>query len=263
VPAYLRLTPAGTPDLVVDGWAGATGAYSVKTTLSHHDLLVVPFRTDLPSMTLHDWTPTSGDLVVTAGATVTGTVLDPGSAGLVGATVSLTVDGVPSTVATTTAGVVGFVFGLIPLFGLMLFTPSKITIYLLCIPFIAGVQFIFTQAFALLVAAGNVFFRDLGNVMRHVLRLWFYLSPGLYSLTLLENVHLLDEFPILRTLLFLNPFAILFEAYRTVIWGTSPNFPPSAPDWAALAALAVASTIFLALATVVFKRLEPNFAKVL
>jgi ABC-type polysaccharide/polyol phosphate export permease len=166
-------------------------------------------------------------------------------------------------VATTSAGVVGFVFGLIPLFGLMLFTPHRITFYLLCIPVIAAVQFIFTQAFALLVAAGNVFFRDLGNVMRHVLRLWFYLSPGLYSLTLLENVRLLDEFPILRTLLLLNPFAILFEAYRTVIWGTSPNNPPSMPDWAALGLLAIASTVFLALATVVFKRLEPNFAKVL
>jgi ABC-type polysaccharide/polyol phosphate export permease len=166
-------------------------------------------------------------------------------------------------VASTTAGVVGFVFGLIPLFGLMLFTPDRITPWLLCIPVIAAVQFIFTQAFALIVAAGNVFFRDLGNVMRHVLRLWFYLSPGLYSLALLENVNLLDQYPFLRTLLLLNPFATLFEAYRTVIWGTSPDGPPTAPDWASLAILAVASTVFLALATVVFKRLEPNFAKVL
>jgi ABC-type polysaccharide/polyol phosphate export permease len=166
-------------------------------------------------------------------------------------------------VAATTAGVVGFAFGLIPLFGLMLFTPDRITPYLLLIPVIAVVQFIFTQGVALLVSAGNVFFRDLGNVARHVLRLWFYLSPGLYSLTLLENVSILDEFPILRTILLLNPFAILFEAYRTVIWGTSPDGPPTAPDWAALAVLAVASTIFLAFATVVFKRLEPNFAKVL
>ncbi len=176
-------------------------------------------------------------------------------------------------VAATTAGVVGFAFGLIPLFGLMLLTeltgpetppaPDRITIYLLCIPVIAAVQFIFTQGVALLVAAGNVFFRDLGNVARHVLRLWFYLSPGLYSLTVLENVRILDEFPILRTILLLNPFATLFEAYRTVIWGASVTTGPTAPNWAALAALGVASTIFLAVATVVFKRLEPNFAKVL
>ncbi len=166
-------------------------------------------------------------------------------------------------VAATTAGVVGFAFGLIPLAGLMLFSVERITPFLLLIPVIAVVQFIFTLAMALVVSAGNVFFRDLGNVARHVLRLWFYLSPGLYSLALLEEVNLLDDWPILRLLLEINPFAILFEAYRAVIWGTPDGGPPTFPDWAALAALTVASTIFLALATVMFKRLEPNFAKVL
>ena len=69
-------------------------------------------------------------------------------------------------VAAATAGVVGFVFGLIPLFGLMmLFYPDRITPYLLFIPVIAAVQFVFTLGVAFLVAAGNVFFRDLGNVV--------------------------------------------------------------------------------------------------
>jgi lipopolysaccharide transport system permease protein len=165
-------------------------------------------------------------------------------------------------VAATTAGVVGFAFGLIPLFGLMLFSIERITPYLLLIPVIAAVQFLFTLAVALLVSAGNVFFRDLGNVARHVLRLWFYLSPGLYSLALLEEVNFLDRYPFLRVLLEINPFAILFEAYRAVIWGTGDS-GPTTPDWGSLAALTVASVFFLAVATVAFKRLEPNFAKVL
>jgi lipopolysaccharide transport system permease protein len=165
-------------------------------------------------------------------------------------------------VAATMAGVVGFAFGLIPLVGLMLFSIERITPYLLLIPLIAVVQLVFTLAVSLLVSAGNVFFRDLGNVVRHVLRLWFYLSPGLYSLALLDRVNLLDEYPFLRTLLEANPFAILFEAYRSVIWGT-PDGPPTWPDFASLAALLVFSLGFVAVAVVVFKRLEPNFAKVL
>ncbi|HEX6867891.1 MAG TPA: hypothetical protein VF119_03750 [Candidatus Limnocylindrales bacterium] len=166
-------------------------------------------------------------------------------------------------VAATSAGVVGFVFGLIPLLGLMLFSIERITPYLLLIPVIAIVQLIFTLAVALVVASGNVFFRDLGNVVRHVLRLWFYLSPGLYSLALLEGVNILDEFPILRVVLYANPFAVLFESYRRVIWGTADGGPPTHPDWLALGVLAVVSLVLLALATVWFKRLEPNFAKVL
>jgi ABC-type polysaccharide/polyol phosphate export permease len=165
-------------------------------------------------------------------------------------------------VSATVAGVVGFVFGLIPLAGLMLFTLDRVSPYLLLIPLIAAVQFIFTMAMALLVAGGNVFFRDLGNVARHILRLWFYLSPGLYSLALLEEVNFLEQYPLLLTLLKLNPFAILFVAYRTVLWGVRGG-PATFPDLGALALLAVVSTVFLAVATVVFKRLEPNFAKVL
>ena len=165
--------------------------------------------------------------------------------------------------AATTAGVVGFAFGLIPLVGLMLFSLERITPYLLLIPVIAAVQFVFTLAVALFVSAGNVFFRDLGNVARHVLRLWFYLSPGLYSLALLEEVDLLDQYPFLRTLLELNPFAILFEAYRAVIWGVPGTELPGFPVWTSLAGLAIVSVGFLAVAAVVFKRLEPRFAKVL
>ena len=166
-------------------------------------------------------------------------------------------------VAATTAGVVGFAWGLIPLFAIILLSLGYISPTLVFLPVIAAVQFIFTLALALLVSAGNVFFRDLGNVARHVLRLWFYLSPGLYSLAVLDEVNLLEQYPILRTFLELNPFAILFEAYRAVIWGAPLGGPPTAPHWPSLLGLAIFSTIFLALAAVVFKRLEPRFAKVL
>lgn len=165
-------------------------------------------------------------------------------------------------VSATTAGVVGFAFGLVPLGLLMLFYADRLSPFLLLLPVIAAVQYVFTLAVAILVSAGNVFFRDLGNVIRHILRLWFYLSPGLYSLALLEEVGLFQENPILITIARLNPFAILFEAYRSVVYGTLDG-PPTTPDFAALGALLAVSLGLLAVATVIFKRLEPNFAKIL
>lgn len=164
--------------------------------------------------------------------------------------------------AATSAAVVGFAFGLIPLAAIMLLYPDRLTPYVLLIPVIAVVQYVFTLAVALLVAAGNVFVRDLGNVMRHLLRLWWYLSPGLYSLALLDEVDLFDSYPLLRTLIETNPFAVLFEAYRTVIYGT-PDGPPGMPDWTSLGVLLVVSTGLLAVATIAFKRAEPSFAKVM
>jgi ABC-type polysaccharide/polyol phosphate export permease len=59
-----------------------------------------------------------------------------------------------------------------------------------------------------------------------------------------------------------NPFAVLLEAYRAVLYGT-PTSPPGLPDFGALGLLLVASVVLLAISTLFFKRVEPTFAKVL
>jgi ABC-type polysaccharide/polyol phosphate export permease len=165
-------------------------------------------------------------------------------------------------VATTTAAVVGFLFGLIPLAGIMLLYPHRVSAFVLLIPVIAAVQYVFSLGLAFLVGALNVFFRDLGNVLRHALRLWFYLSPGLYSLSVLDASATFQSNPILRVAAHANPFAVLFEAYRAVIYG-KPDGVPHPPDFSALLTLLLASLVLLAFSTIVFKRVEPSFAKVL
>jgi lipopolysaccharide transport system permease protein len=166
-------------------------------------------------------------------------------------------------VATVTAGTVGFAWGLIPLAAIMLVYHDRLSLMVLWIPVIAAVQYVFTLAAAILVSAANVFFRDLGNVAGHVLRLWWFLSPGLYSLTALDQVHFIRDHPILRQIAGANPFAILFESYRTVIYGTDSGGPPTTPNLVGLLELLIGSLILLAICAIVFKRLEPDFAKVL
>jgi ABC-type polysaccharide/polyol phosphate export permease len=168
-------------------------------------------------------------------------------------------------ISTTIAGVVGFVWGMIPLGLLMLFFLDRIEpLMLVWLPLIAVVQFVFTLASATLVSAANVFFRDLGNAVGHALRLWWFLSPGLYSLQDVLGTGVVQEHPIIGTLAGFNPFAVLFEAYRAVIYGGPDGLsPPHPPDLVSLFFLLAGSLVFLALAIVFFKRVEPEFAKVL
>jgi ABC-type polysaccharide/polyol phosphate export permease len=167
-------------------------------------------------------------------------------------------------IAITTANTVGFVWGLIPLFGLMLFYINRVTPMLLWIPVIALVQYTFAIASAIFFAAANVFFRDLGNVAGHALRLWWFLSPGLYAIDHLDDVHFIRDHHWIQVVANLNPFAVLFTAYRDVIYGGSDGTtPPFAPDLLSLAILFVVSLGLIALATIFFKRAEPEFAKVL
>ncbi|HEY2917096.1 MAG TPA: hypothetical protein VGI98_07785 [Candidatus Limnocylindrales bacterium] len=168
-------------------------------------------------------------------------------------------------IAVTTANTVGFVWGLIPLFGLMLFYVDRITPMLLWIPVIAAVQYVFSIASAIFFAAANVFFRDLGNVVGHALRLWWFLSPGLYAIDHLDqDVGFVRDHHWVQVVANLNPFAVLFTAYRNVIYGGSDGLtPPLPPDLLSLAILLVVSVGLIGLATIVFKRAEPEFAKVL
>jgi len=168
-------------------------------------------------------------------------------------------------VATTTAGTVGFLWGLVPLGVLLLLHAERLSLTVLWIPVIAAVQYVFTLAAAVLVSATNVFFRDLGNALGHALRLWWFLSPGLYALDDLRGAKIVQDNPIIGTLAGFNPFAVLFEAYRAVIYGTSDGAVGTthAPDLVALGFLLAGSLVFLGLSVIFFKRLEPDFAKVL
>ena len=168
--------------------------------------------------------------------------------------------------AALASGIANFAFGLIPLLALMLlFYPEKVSVYLLLVPVIGVVQLVFTAALGFVVAAVNVFYRDVGNISRHVLRLWFYLSPALYGPVTMAG--LAEQHPELYRLMQLNPFYTLFTAYRTVIYGIQTpdggSLPPTTPDWAALCVLFLVSVVLLVVATVFFKRIEPTFAKVL
>jgi ABC-type polysaccharide/polyol phosphate export permease len=154
------------------------------------------------------------------------------------------------------AGFAQFLFGLIPLAAmLILFYSDRISSALIYIPVVALVQFVFTAGFGLVVATLNVFFRDVGNLARHVLRLWFYLSPALYGADTINQ--LATTHPTVVTLMKLNPFFAILESYRDAIYyGRAPNF-------ALLGAVLVGSLILLVIGTIFFKRLEPSFAKVL
>jgi ABC-type polysaccharide/polyol phosphate export permease len=161
-------------------------------------------------------------------------------------------------VAAVLGGIVSFGFGMIPLAGLLiLFYPNHISAYLLLIPVVAVVQFVFTLALAIALSAGNVFFRDIGNLSRHVLRLWFYLSPALYGADQITSITQGSRGDALAILFNLNPWTAIFESYRNLI------YYGRAPEWLPLLGVLAASLVLCALAIVMFKRVEPSFAKVL
>jgi ABC-type polysaccharide/polyol phosphate export permease len=158
--------------------------------------------------------------------------------------------------AAVMAGVVNFAFGLIPLFAMLLFVyTDRATPWVLLLPVVAVVQLVFSLAVATTLAAVNVFYRDVGNVARHALRMWFYLSPALYGVDTIATIA--ERHPWIGVLFALNPWTVLFSSYRNLI------YEGQAPNWVGLGILGLVSLGLVALAILLFKRVEPVFAKVL
>ncbi len=152
--------------------------------------------------------------------------------------------------ASTLAGSITFAFGLLSLGVLYLVYPGRLSPWLLALPLIAVVQYVFTLALAILFSAVNAFYRDIQNLLRHATRIWFYMSPAIYSATALKG-------SIFGVILGFNPFTYLLGSYRNVA------YYGQAPYWVPLLVVLLLSLTLMAFSIWVFKRVETGFAKIL
>jgi len=192
-------------------------------------------------------------------------------------------------VTSSISQVVSFLFGMFVLFMVLLVAyTSHLTVQVAWVPLIAVVQFVFVLGFTFIVSAVTVFYRDVGIVIGHFMRLLFWISPILWSFAavagrgqaLEEAMTAADRTLGLPTgtlfnILHYNPVAQLLESYRKVIYGNLGATiqddgrreliwtTATAPDLPMLAAIFVSGVVFILIGTIIFKRLEPAFAKLL
>jgi ABC-type polysaccharide/polyol phosphate export permease len=160
-------------------------------------------------------------------------------------------------VSTQLAGLGHFAFGLVTiLVVIVVFFPARLSPMVVYIPVIALVQCLLALAIGVGLSAVNVYVRDVGPLARHVFRLWFYVSPALWDLDAVRP-ELAAHHPLGLALVEANPMAVLLTAWRHALYGGTP------PDLAALAVVGLGACVVLLVSIVVFKRLEPGFAKVL
>ncbi|MCC6603664.1 MAG: ABC transporter permease [Anaerolineae bacterium] len=131
---------------------------------------------------------------------------------------------------------------------LMIYYQIPVNIYFLWIPVFVLIQIFLMLGVILLGSALTVFYRDVRYVVPLAVQLWFYATPIIYPIKLVE-----ENLPQFRTLYALNPMVGIVESYRAVILeGVPPNFA----DLGLSAAISI--TLFV-VAYIIFKRLEVLF----
>lgn len=85
------------------------------------------------------------------------------------------------------------------------------------IPLIIGYQLMFNFSLALLTAAAHVYFRDTQHFVGLFLSAWFFLSPVMYPLSMMDQ--LAGERSWVRDVYMMNPLTLIITAYRSLQLG--------------------------------------------
>ncbi|WP_130650872.1 ABC transporter permease [Egicoccus halophilus] len=130
---------------------------------------------------------------------------------------------------------------------------------------------VFTSGAAMWFAGVNVAFRDLQELFIVIFQVWFYATPVLYPLALVQASPALDRQSLgwVPTALQFNPMTWFVEVFREPLYGPVvrrgvDDIASSAPGWPSLTALGIAAAYAVAAFAIgyaVFLRRSRTFAK--
>jgi lipopolysaccharide transport system permease protein len=149
-------------------------------------------------------------------------------------------------VVTVLANLVHFLFGL-PILLVFLAVKGHLQPSALLLPLPILVQLVFTVGLALIFSALTVHFRDLQDILGHILHLWFWGSPVLYDYGLLQGTF--------RSVLRFNPMSHVLVSYQQIL------FDGHFDHYRGLAGAAACALLTFALGAFLFERLRDTLAE--
>lgn len=152
-------------------------------------------------------------------------------------------------IVSVTSNFVHFLFGL-PI--LLLFVPlmgKTYTPYLLFLPVVILVQYVFTLGFCFLISSLTVHFRDIKDILTNLLTFWFFSTPIIYAMTF-EPI---QKHPLLKLFLNLNPMTHIMSGYQSCV------YYGELIHWKRLGVTFLISIILLFIGYYVFDRLRDSF----
>lgn len=119
--------------------------------------------------------------------------------------------------------------------------------YIILLPIIAIIQFMFSLGITFALSAVNVYVRDTEYIVNFIVTLLFYATPVIYSASMFQGK--------IATLLNLNPMTHIIEAYRSILYYLKW------PDFTKLGIVAIISFGVMVLGYLIFRKLEKGFAE--
>ena len=136
---------------------------------------------------------------------------------------------------------------------LLYFERPITAVELLWFPVAMAVQLIFTLGCALILSALTVHFRDIRDILGHLLTVWFFATPVIYPYAQLTETFT-EAWQ--HALVNVNPMFHLIVTYQEILY-----FVGAVGHWRWLLAFGGAAVVFFLLGYFIFDRLRDTFAE--
>ena len=153
--------------------------------------------------------------------------------------------------ASVLSALANFLLSLVVLFAVLAIFGPRHPEGLVWIPLLIVVQIVMNLGFAYLLSALAVFFRDVQHILGILLLAWYFLTPVLFS------VSVLDDRPEQLRLLYLNPMTAVIVSYQRALLDGLP------PQWSALGYSALFGVAAFILGFWYFDRAKDDFESAL
>lgn len=150
--------------------------------------------------------------------------------------------------AEVVAGLVDFALAFLVLLALMVYYGMRPTSAVWSLPLFLLLTLVTALGAGLWLSALNVSYRDVGHVIPFLVRVWFFLSPITYAISLVPDQY--------RFVYALNPMVGVVEGFRWAMLGSA------APPAVLILPSVVVALVLLVSGAVYFRRMERTFADV-
>ncbi|TME26879.1 MAG: ABC transporter permease [Chloroflexi bacterium] len=153
--------------------------------------------------------------------------------------------------ASVLSALANFLLSLIVLFAVLIVFGPRHPEGVIWLPVLIALQIVMNLGFAYLLSALAVFYRDVQHILGILLLAWYFLTPVLFS------VSILDDRPQQLFLLYLNPMTAVIVGYQRALLDGLP------PQWDALAYSTVVAVVLFIAGFWYFDRAKDDFESAL
>ncbi|UCC38848.1 MAG: ABC transporter permease [Candidatus Aminicenantes bacterium] len=152
-------------------------------------------------------------------------------------------------IVVVSSNLIHFFFGLPILFIFVPIFGKAYTPFLLFLPIVILLQFVFSLGFSFLISSLTVHFRDIKDILANLITFWFFASPIVYPMTF----HTIQKSSLLRTMLNLNPMTHVMQGYQNCV------FYGRALQWEKIGLTFAFSIVLFFIGYYIFDRLRDSF----